>query len=563
MVKNGLDYAEQIVMFKDGKEKKISTLGNTNGSNFSSGKSILAWTEVIPDLRWDQKNFSVIKILDARTNEIRQITKQTRYFSPAVSPDDSQIALIETDDINRCSIVVLSGEKWTIEKTLPGFENEYLNNLSYYNDSLLLVTGTDGNGRSLYMVNINTTHWVNLTGKVYHNISQPVGWRNYVLFKSDISSISNIYALHLNTKEIYQVTQSEYGVTTPFVNGDTLFYSNYTSFGYKPVKINLNEKMFFKTDPLIQYPWIDDLKKQEITSGHVSKSNELYKSQPYKKINHLFNLHSWLPFYTNPNFYELSTFEIYPGFILLSQNLLNTTISSLGLSFEKENFYFHPRFTYSGFYPIFDLSAKIGGNKQIFPLPEGISPKDTSGLRSVIQGRIYIPFNLTNGKYSRHIVPSLEADYENNLYYENGITEGLITFTYKMTFSNYLKSSFKDIYPTFGQFVSASFIHTPFGRSQFGTIFHTGASLFFPSIFMHHGLKTSVNFQIENPQRIDYLNAQRYYPYNFTSLPRGYKMKWFSFKAKELIKFSFDYTNPLFYPDLSIPSIIYLKRNSE
>ena len=53
------------------------------------------WVETQSDPRWENRSFSVIKILNLKTNIIKQLSSKTRYMSASISPDGNFIAATE------------------------------------------------------------------------------------------------------------------------------------------------------------------------------------------------------------------------------------------------------------------------------------------------------------------------------------------------------------------------------------------------------------------------------------------------------------------------------------
>lgn len=563
LLKEGIGDAAQIIQSNhSGHEKKLYLMGRTTNVNLSRGKNLITWSEIVPDIRWDQRNYSVIKILNLTKGKVSQVSYKSRLFSPAISANDEKIVAVEVGLNNENSLVIFEkNETWSQRRIIYPPDNEFLQYPGWFNDTTIIVTGTSNMGKNLYLTNIHQNHWEKLFGPVFQHIGQPVSWREYVLFKSDFTGTNDIFAIHIESKQLYHVTSSAYGASDPSVSSDTLYYSDYTASGYRPVKCKLDPAKWKKFEKVKDYELAEKLSKQE--EGNLQQQNMVeknYEGKTYNKANHLFNFHSWLPFYVDPDFENLSVENIKPGIILLSQNLLNTVISSIGLSYDEKTFFLHPRITYQGFYPVFDFSARMGGLQKVNPLPENIQTADTNSIGAIISLRTYIPFNFSNGSYYKFIQPELKINYENSIYYDAFTKSGIMSLQYKLFFSRYQRSSMKHIYPNWGQAFSTSFTHTPVGNIQYGTLFHSSLQLYFPGLFKFHGFKTGFSLQTERAKYIRYLNKNRYYSFNFISLPRGYNYLMNFFKADEIAKMTFDYTFPLTYPDLSIPQILYLKR---
>ena len=71
---------------------------------------------------------------------------------------------------------------------------------------------------------------------------------------------------------------------------------------------------------------------------------------PYRKLAHLFHVHSWLPFYVPLGGMPRSdnTLPVELGFMLFSQNLLSTFISSIGYHYTNGYHYVTPKIYLAG-----------------------------------------------------------------------------------------------------------------------------------------------------------------------------------------------------------------------
>ena len=84
-----------------------------------------------------------------------------------------------------------------------------------------------------------------------------------------------------------------------------------------------------------------------------------------------------------------------------------------------------------------------------------------------------------------------------------------------------------------------------------GSIFGASANLYFPGIIRHHGILIYGGYQ----QRQD-KNELSYSFANIIYYPRGYTGAY----DDDLLSLSINYKLPLWYPDFSFGSVIYLKR---
>jgi len=69
-LKSGIDQIpEFVVLDEEGKEKRIFRPGYLNSGRFSVGKRYLIWDEWVPDIRWSNRSYSLIRKLDISTGK--------------------------------------------------------------------------------------------------------------------------------------------------------------------------------------------------------------------------------------------------------------------------------------------------------------------------------------------------------------------------------------------------------------------------------------------------------------------------------------------------------------
>ncbi|MBN2612087.1 MAG: hypothetical protein JXB00_11070 [Bacteroidales bacterium] len=559
-LKSSIDNIPEIVKIDNkGNEQVLHVPGILYEERLSCGDERIVWDEIIYDLRWEQRNYSVIKSLDLKNRKAKTLTRKTRYFSPCLSPDNQQIAVIETDPANNSSLVIISAVNGSELLKIAGPAKGHMNFPVWYdNHSIIVVFTTVHTGKMFYIIDIRTNDWKKLTQPGIENISQLTVWKNYLLYSAGYSGIDNIYALNLSDNRIFQITSSKFGAFDPYtqLNSDTLWFSEYTSNGYKPVKIKLmpeawnsiSDIQYFKTG------WATTIAEKE--SGGFQKSNfkdTSYLSKPYSRIGNLFHIHTWAPFYTDPDPGNVSDVKVYPGIMLLSQNLLNTSISSFGLCYENKYLKFKPKLTFSGFYPVIDISATIGGLNKMHELPKDVIPVDSVYTYKAISAGSYIPFRFYNNKYLKFLMPEIRTDYENTLYFNDHLRKGIFIIHYKLTFYRFLKQSRMDILPKWGQLIYLTYSHSPFQGNEYGHFLSTTITSYSPGLLKHHRIKLTGSQQYQN-------TSKYYFPFNRISLPRGYSFVTRAFYTESLSKISVDYAFPFAYPDFSINSIMFMKR---
>ncbi len=74
---------------------------------FSYSSGTIVWAETHPDIRWDNREYSVIKRMEISGGPVTQLTYRTRFTAPDLSPDGKTVVAVSTTPEMRCSLVFL------------------------------------------------------------------------------------------------------------------------------------------------------------------------------------------------------------------------------------------------------------------------------------------------------------------------------------------------------------------------------------------------------------------------------------------------------------------------
>jgi Tol biopolymer transport system component len=557
--RTGLDYPGSFIIIDSmGMVKQLFITGKSMDLKSDLFENQLIWDEVVSDPRWARRDYSEIRVADLKTGKQSSLTHKSRYFSPDFSPDGKRISVVETDNQNRHYITILDAHNGKRMQQIPSPENRALQFPIWISDIEILTITTSDKGKQLEICNIENETWTIKLPFTKFNIAEPLNYENYILFRSSFNGIENIYAVSKkNSDVLYQVTFSRYGAYNPTTTIDmqNLLFSNYGPSGFDIVNIPLDSSSWKRIIPLSapQTRWTNPItvNNTEMPSqDSVLRIN--YKIKPYNKLAHLFNFHSWLPFCTNLEDFtgNLTEIPITPGIMLYSQNLLSTVISSIGYTYNQGYHELIPSIRWRAWYPVIELSGRIGGHQSTLPLPEGIALPDNAATYHEINLKGYIPLVYNRGKYITLVQPLLEYQHTNTWYYSGGeLMKGIDFLHYKLSVNHYLRFSQRDLYPKWGQFISATYTQSPSDNRQFGNLFSVQAVTFFPGVFAHHHFYIRGGLQVQRPE-------EYFIPINRIDFPRGYNTA-VSGKFASLI---FNYSFPAGYPDLAIGPLLYLKR---
>ncbi len=574
-VKNGLDYERQFVIVSSGeKEKKLHIPGFFNPVRLaSSGESIifsdnkkfeellftannkcLVWSEVEYDKRWTHRTWSVIKTYNFEHHKVKKLTRHTKYFAPAISPNNKIIAVSEILPEYKFSIVFIDANTGNELKrfSLPGNNILLTPSWSPDNKDVLCVYLDNKGEKGILKINYETLAYQVVLSPSNIEISKPISDENFIFYNAVYDGISNIYALNPENSKIYRVSSSKYGASWASISPDrkNIAFSEYTANGYRTIVIPYDTSKWIITNPQNTdlFPMADNLGKQEIKIKNASSYDTTFTIKKYKKIPHLFNFHSWLP-----AAYGNLPDEVFPGITLMSQNHLSNTflILNTGYNYYEKRPFVNSSLVYKGWYPIIELKQHYGGRRSYFD--DYITDKkiDFTWNESITELQLSLPLNFTSGRWFRNFKPDIGIEnialLENNQKPDSVLNNNLQAAYIGFDFRNLIKTSERDLKSRFGQILTVNYIKS-LNSTMKGEQFSINAAVLLPGLMKHHSLKLSYGYQ--------YVNAEKYCFPLITKYPRGF----ISHSDYKLDKYMADYHFPLLYPDLNLAGFVYIKR---
>jgi len=566
-VKSSLHDINSLVMFTNGKEKYLAWLGSINSRLNLQGNRIY-WSENVSGLRWTHENYSEIKQYDLVTGKIEMLTSRQRYLSPAVQPEGKFIAASRPTFSGENQIVLIDSENGTEQNcfTLP--QNAFAKELTFTDNSHLVAITVDNRGLSLQQLDINTGEWKELLPPTSVNITSPVWYNDRLYFESGLNGTNNIYCMDIQKGKIYKVTSARFGAFNPAFSENSLFFSDYQAKGYRIASIVLNEQETEEADINTPYlfPLAEAISEQEGFNIDTAELEPVaFEPKRYRKGTHLFNVHSWAPFY-----YDVSeimnasasdfTSVVKPGITLISQNALNTAITQAGWYYDDGNHHGRLSLTYTGWFPVIDLKMDYGGESVSMAWIKNDEGKDVPQLRRSSrkllesEARIYLPFNLTKGHYTHGFQPSVTYFLTNNRYqqYESRKYHNFQYMLSELRYYWYRRMATRDILPRWGYQIRLQYLNSPFNSENYGSLYAARLTTYWPGLMQNHSLMLRLGYQY---QSVD--DKVLYLPKRIMDKPRGYD---YIYQTRQHLALKADYAFTIACPDWSLGSLIYMRR---
>ncbi len=536
----------------DGVEKKIIDLGPTYLDPPSVAAGKIVWNELLPHPRWGYLDYSSIKMFDMTSRKVKRLSAKSKWMAPALSPDGRQIAVVEYAPNNHCKIVLLESEFGQELKRLPNPDNAFIMTPSWSSDNHRLVFNSiTEQGRSLSIINVESGQWQHLIDYGEKNTGLPVFYKDFVLFNWDYTGIDNIYAVHQQSKEIWQVTSRPFGAFHPAVaqDGLTLFFNDYTNKGYQIGQMVLDSTKWIKLANIPHRPFLyhEPIVEQEPGVGLLKTiPDRQYPIADYHAVKDAIRVHSWVPPLAMDEHENISA-------QLLSQNLLGTLGTGLGYTFnQNENTdSYAASMSYAGWWPIIDVAGRYGERSSSF-FDQANRQNFYSWKEKGVSLGLRLPLNLTRNVYQTHLqvgvaVEAIKISGKEILdHFEQN--NGLFTpiSTYLTFFRGYQWQN--EIYPHWGQSLYLMHRQATLRSDYHGRLFAARLSLHFPGLAHNHGLRLQLSFEKQKAEQYRFENEVRFC--------RGYSYAFHD----QFRRWSIDYGMPLLYPDWNMLGLLYLKR---
>lgn len=552
-LKQGLaDIASIVRLSPKGEETLIWQPGIVNDTRFLSlSQNKLAWTEYEFHPRWRMLDYSVIKTIDLETGRIKRLSKKSRYHGAAFNASASKILTFEMPVSGQGHYVILDANSGQVLSTVPNPTGALYLSGRWDGDQILAIRHHE-RGHQIVHINPATGAETPLYDAGADNISHPVAWGEYIFFNSPGTGTDQLYALHKETGQRYCVSNRPYGAynAIPGGEGDKLYFNDFTARGMNTASMDLDPErweLVSDGDAAAAFPIAAQVQEEEGAGDLLaSVPSKTYQSKRFNTTKGFFTPHSWGTWYDE----DRETYQL--G--IYTQNLLSTARLSAGLEFDdnQQQLYRFGNLSFQGWFPIFDVGMSSARLERAVTLNGTTVPYSFKQRR--ITAGISIPLILTHSRWLESFRFGTNIGRIFNTGHESPADSlvfndvRLLTSTTSLSYARLLKTARRDIYSRWGYTLSMRFSDTPGDNIVEGGQFAIDASLYLPGFWRHHSLRLRMGYQREDADNFTFGPAIRY--------PRGLVPAAFH----ELTGLSGEYTMPLWYPDLSIGSLLNIQR---
>jgi hypothetical protein len=555
-----------VSLNSSGEEKIIFTPGYPFEESVNARNNLIVWSERLPDIRWEHADKSLIRIYNVISGKLTEYKFNTKIFAPSVSPDSKTIITVEADNNYQFFLSEIDLQTGIISHRYQSNKSDYYITPSYADEPGKVITILmRDNKKGIAKIDLKNRTEQLILPLGNQEIKHPSTYKGYLYFIGGYRGTDDLYALDTLTNKIFRVITSRFGISDYAFDGNSIIYSDYSDKGFQTVRtsfdsINLQE---IHPDTITNnLPYTTNLAKQENQPIDFTQLDDVnYQSFSYSKPAHLFKFHSWAPVSIDPYNYG-----VYPGVSFMSQNMLSSAETVLGYRYklEENKGEYYLNFRYMGWFPVVELQTNYGKSKsQYYLINQYLNQynevvktdtvrKDFSWNETNIVAQVYLPFNLSKGKYYKALYPMVNYRYTNynkDNYAPDNFPDGSISSVeLALRYYSMLHQSQQDIYPEWGMLFDAGYMHSLNGVLNFGQYIYGAGSFYTPGLAENHGIKLYGGYQVKN--QVDFSLTDR------VRFPRGHQR----IDNQSMISYGIDYKFPLAFPDLRLGRFLYVKK---
>ena len=580
-LKESLSEPLSLVRIKEGeKAEHLRSMGDVNSSLMSCGNKVY-WSEQFNSPRWVHESYSILLSYDLETKKTQRLSKKSRYYLPALSEDGQQIAVASYLIGGGSELHILDPSNGEIKQVYSVPFGAQLFEMVW--DDLarrIFAVLISDQGAGIYSLDIQSGEWKEQMSPQHRKLSGLHYCKETLCFESDAGGTDNIFRLYLQSGKSYRLTNARFGAFDLCWNSreDSLYFVSYDKRGYHIAALPAGELKVVEQSFETSLPDRSVLEKKEalrpldladrftaesglVVDTMLFPKDLSYPVSKYSKAGHLFNIHSWSPFYYDLDELSALSFEnlhrsLSPGLMFMSQNALSTSVLQAGYAYQRGFHAGHLKYTYSGWYPVLSLEADVNERdviRQGLVLLDGggrmLSRDTLSEISFDAKLSAYLPLNFDRYGWHKGIIPSVNWQFSNNRFFIDSVDQSHYLNSIQAGIQVYSMKSMapRDLFPRWGAGLNLQMAAAPFNRGYFTDLYYTKLYGYLPGLVKNQGIKLSVAYQGHTTR------DRSFYLGNAVKL-RGAD----NINAPEMLAFSFDYALAIF-PDLSIPGFIYIK----
>lgn len=546
-VKTTYDQSSKFVIKKGNTEKVVRTRDYSLDNYFAYHNGMIVYPSYRSDARWGYRDFSELNVLNVNTGQQKRITSRSKYFAPDFSADGRRIVAVDEATSGKCEIHILDANTGKLISVVPNTGGYFYTYPKFYGeDKLISAVRTQKGEIMLAMVDIKSGHITMLVPLSY----QPVGFLKVdgdeVYFTATSGKEDRLFRLSLTDHKVWELqnfrTAGAVGNYQPATSSKKLAWVGFTDVGYQIInkdKLSLQWKAVVDKVPGgLSDMGIPALRRDSSAKMLDAVADNSIPVTKYSKSYHLFNFHSLIPSFDDPDY----------NIALTGENVINTFQSQLGFLYNRDEGYKQLSFdvAYGALYPYILGGVSYTFDRNAFNGKENVYWNETNGYVG-----LEFPFNFSRGRDVTQLTVASDINYSQanfqqpfNTQYRN------YNYAYEysfLTFSHQVQKAKKNIFPRFAQAFYFNYRVGVHGLDA--NQYLASGSIYLPGLLLNHSLVFSAAHQERgNSDLAPYSND---FPFS-----RGYQAE----NLHTMNKLGVNYHLPIAYPDAGAFNTVYLLR---
>ncbi len=538
----------EFVVSTSGKERKISTRSISLDNYFDYNNGKIVYASYRPDLRWNYRDYSELRVLDINTGSERRITESSKYFAPSFNADGKTIVAVQESPSGGCDLYLLNAEDGKVMSVVPNKQHLFFTYPKFYKDNQLIAAVRNKGGQmSLALIDIKTGDAKYLLPFSYLPIAFPTVKNDKVYFSATSGINDVLFSLNIKTHQLFKLDDvhklyGEIGNYEPALSANKIAWVWFSADGYNIRETEMSKVGWLEvpnqTPATLPDFGITALKRDSSTDLLAKIKNDSLPITKYHKSYHLLNFHSLIPNFNDPN-YALS---------IEGENVLNTMQTELSFNYNRDEGYkeFGADAIYGALFPYIKGGADYTLDRRGYFKGNNIYWNETN-----LHGGLELPLNFTQGKHSTFLQIGSDLYYAQSVFqqpYKNMFADRNYTYSNNyINFSNSIQQARQNIYPRLAQSISLNYKSAISG--VVADQFLVNGSFYFPGLMANHNLV--INLAHQQKDKNNAISFSNDFPF-----ARGYQAE----NLDNMNKAGVNYHFPIAYPDAGLANAIYLLR---
>lgn len=525
---------------KTGEEKKIRVRDQSLDSYFSYADDKILYAAYQPDNRWGWRDYSELKLLDIQSGKQKRITTRATYFTPALSSSGDSIIAVLQDATGKSTLHLLTADG-TLLKEFPN-DSGYIYSFPRFAKNTLLTASRNRKGEmTLHSIDLVTGEHKALFNWSNHIIGYPMPVGDSVFFTMSVNNRDQTVLYHDNKLALLETVNRLTGNYQPAVMNQVYTSMQFTAHGYKLNTSPATVQEWIPAEQLLAQPMIQQegsqYKVAPVSFLHYPTDTSL-KIKPYKNTSGFLTIHSWTPWYEEPEF----------SLTAHSQNLLNNFQTNLAATYNRNEGFTRlgVQSVFGGFFPYIRAGFDYTFNRQALYRNRSIRFNElelTTGLQ--------LPLNLSSGRQFSSLIISSDFVF-NQPYFRLPEKDSLGNRSYsylnnQLVFAIQSQQTRQQIFPKWAGTIRVQFRNAINRYSSRQWL--AAGNQYFPGFARNHSLV--LGWAVGGRDSLPGIRFSNNFPF-----ARGYE----TFNLFRMQRSGISYHFPIAYPDAGLAQIVYLLR---